>query len=141
MAIVLWCIRKDSANFREKIFIFKVSAIFWKGKLCRAKSLHPNVQVAYVAKFLFKKNHREQRNEYYLKICKFLPFLAKNKLFLIIFVMPSKWENYFFFCRVQWKNNLVFKTKQNTGSTFFSTSFLCSWFYVTVWTCVGPLTR
>ena len=36
MAIVLWCIRKDSANFYQKIFIFKAPAIFWKWKLFRA---------------------------------------------------------------------------------------------------------
>ena len=35
LVIVLWFIRKDSVNF-QIIYIFKVLAIFWKLKLCRA---------------------------------------------------------------------------------------------------------
>ena len=35
LVILLWFIRKDSVNF-QIIYIFKVLAIFWKLKLCRA---------------------------------------------------------------------------------------------------------
>ena len=33
--IVLWCMRKVSANFQINVLIFKVPVIFWKRKLCR----------------------------------------------------------------------------------------------------------
>ena len=37
LAIVLWCIKKDSANFHTKnSYLIKAPAIFWKLKLCRA---------------------------------------------------------------------------------------------------------